>query len=63
MYKEEAILRHKRAELEGFAERQRLLKEARLEKPSGFRQRLAIILLNIAKRLEPDLLQPREARC
>lgn len=63
MYKEELIIRHKRAELEGFAARQRLLKEARFEKSSGFRQRLAIVLLNVAKRLEPELIQPREANC
>lgn len=60
---EEIMIRQKRAELEGFAARQRLLKEARLEKPSGFRQQLAIILLNMAKRLEPDLIQPREVNC
>jgi hypothetical protein len=63
MYKEEIILRHKRAELEGFAERQRLLKEARSETSLGFRHRLAVILLNTAKRLEPDLAQPREVNC
>jgi hypothetical protein len=63
MYKEEAILRHKRAELEGFAERQRLLREARSETSLGFRHRLAIVLLSVAKRLEPELMQPREANC
>jgi hypothetical protein len=62
MYKEEIILRQKRAELEGFAARQRLLKEAGVES-LGFRQRLAIVLLNVAKRLEPDLIQPREVNC
>jgi hypothetical protein len=60
---EELMIRQKRAELEGFAQRQRLLKEARLEKTVGLRQRLAVTLLAIAKRLEPDLLQPREANC
>ncbi len=60
---EEIMVRQKRAELEGFAARQRLLKEARSEKPSGFRQRLAVVLLNVAKRLEPDLVQPQEANC
>jgi hypothetical protein len=60
---EEIILRQKRAELEGFAERQRLLKEARLERPLGLRQRLAIVLLSLAKRLEPDLVQPQKANC
>lgn len=63
MYKEELILRHKRAELEGFAARQRLLKEARLERPSGLRHRLAVVLLTLSKRLEPELTQPREANC
>ena len=55
MYKEELIIRHKRAELEGFAARQRLLKEARLEIPLGFRHRLAVVLLSVARRLEPTL--------
>jgi hypothetical protein len=63
MYKEELILRQKRAELEGFAERQRLLKEARSETHLGFRHRLAVTLLGVAKRLEPELAQPREAKC
>ncbi len=63
MYKEEMILRQKRAELEGFAAYQRLLKEARLEKPLGLRHRLAITLLNAARRLEPDLVRPKEANC
>jgi hypothetical protein len=63
MYKEELIIRHKRAELEGFAVRQRLLKEVRLETKLGFRHRLAVVLLNTAKRLEPELMQPREANC
>jgi hypothetical protein len=57
MYKEELIIRHKRAELEGFAAHQRLLKEARLETPLGFRHRLAVVLLNVARRLEPQLAQ------
>jgi hypothetical protein len=60
---EELMIRQKRAELEGFAARQRLLKEARLERPSGFRQCLAVTLLAIAKRLEPDLIQPQKANC
>jgi hypothetical protein len=60
---EELIIRQKRAEIEGFAERQRLLKEARLERPSGFRQRLAVMLLAVAKRLEPEIIQPQEANC
>jgi hypothetical protein len=53
---EEIILRQKRAELEGFAERQRLLKEAGLES-LGFRHRLAVLLLSAARRLEPQLAQ------
>lgn len=57
MYKEEIILRHKRTELEGFAERQRLLKELNADRPSGFRHRLAVVLLTVAKRLEPELMQ------
>jgi hypothetical protein len=60
---EEIMIRQKRAELEGFAERRRLLKEARPERHLGFRQRLAVTLLAIARRLEPDLVQPREANC
>jgi hypothetical protein len=60
---EEFFIRQKRAELEGFAERQRLLKEARSDKPRGFRQRLAVVLFNIVKWLEPDLVQPRKVNC
>jgi hypothetical protein len=63
MYKEEAIVRQRRAELEGFAERQRLLREARSETPSGLRHRLAVVLLSLSRRLEPELAQPREANC
>jgi hypothetical protein len=63
MYKEEAIVRQRRADLEGFAARQRLLREARSETPSGFRHRLAVVLLGLSKRLEPELAQPREANC
>lgn len=60
---EEIMIRQKRAELEGFAARQRLLKEVRGERRSSSRQRLAALLLAIAKRLEPDIVQPREVNC
>jgi hypothetical protein len=63
MYKEEALIRQKRAELEGFAARQRLLSEVRSERSLGFRHRLAVVLLSVAKRLEPELIQAREANC
>lgn len=63
MYKEEALIRQKRAELEGFAARQRLLSEVRSETSLGLRHRLAVVLLSVAKRLEPTLIQPQEVNC
>jgi hypothetical protein len=59
---EEIILRQKRAELERLAERQRLLKEVSLDKPSGLRHRLALVLLRIVERLEPELERQQEAK-
>jgi hypothetical protein len=61
---EEIIVRQKRNSLEHFAEHQRLLKALDADKSSGFRHRLAVVLMNAAKRLEPALItEPIPSKC
>jgi hypothetical protein len=62
MFSEEIILRQKRADIEQFAERQRLLREAGLAKPSGLRHRLVLVLLRLVARLEPEVEQQQKAK-
>jgi hypothetical protein len=66
MFKEEIMLRQKRAELEGFAARQRLLKEAQIEpEVTRFRRSVAVVLLSLSKWLEPEVRMSitQETKC
>lgn len=59
---EEIILRQRRADMERFAERQRLLKVEGLDDLSRLRHGLALALLEVVKRLEPELKRQQEAK-